>query len=70
MNCHSLSDRLGAGGDRVASAFYFHEAEAAGSKRRGGFSYGAQVRYVKPVIQGYPENVGSCPGLDLNAVDR
>jgi hypothetical protein len=38
---HAIADRLSAGGDRCASALDFHEAEAAGSKRRNGFSYGA-----------------------------
>jgi len=38
---HAITDRLSAGGDRGASAFDFHEAETAGSKRRNGFSYSA-----------------------------
>ncbi len=38
---HAIADRLSAGGNRCASAFDFHEAETAGSKRRNGFSYSA-----------------------------
>ena len=38
---HAVADRLGAGSNRSISAFDFHEAEAAGSKRWMGFSYGA-----------------------------
>jgi len=41
MYCHAIADRLGAGSNRSISAFDFHKAEAAGSKRRIGFSYGA-----------------------------
>jgi len=41
VNYHAIADRLGAGGDRGASAFYFYKAEAAGSKRCNGFSYSA-----------------------------
>ena len=37
---HAVADRLGAGCNRVISAFDFHEAESAGSKGGGGFSYG------------------------------
>jgi hypothetical protein len=40
MHYHAIADRLSAGGDGGASAFYFHKAETAGSKRRDGFSYG------------------------------
>lgn len=70
MHHHAIADWLGAGGDRVVSALYFHKAESTGSKWRAGFSYGTQVGDVKPVIQGNPENIGSCPGLDLDAVNR
>jgi len=38
---HSIADRLGTGCDRGISAFDFHKAETAGSKRRNGFSYSA-----------------------------
>jgi len=38
---HTVADRLGTGCNRVVSAFDFHKAEPAGSKRSGGFSYGA-----------------------------
>lgn len=41
MHHHAVADRLSAGGDGVASAFYFHEAKSTGSKRGDGFSYGA-----------------------------
>ena len=41
MYRHAVFDRLGAGSDRSTSAFDFHKAEAAGSKRWIGFSYGA-----------------------------
>ncbi len=37
---HAISDRLGAGGNWSISAFDFHKAEAAGSKRWISFSYG------------------------------
>jgi hypothetical protein len=38
---HPVADRLSAGGNWSISAFYFHKAEAARSKRWIGFSYGA-----------------------------
>jgi hypothetical protein len=38
---HAVSDRLGAGSNRGASAFDFYKAKTAGSKRRGGFSNSA-----------------------------
>jgi len=38
---HAVTNRLGAGSNRSISAFDFNEAEATGSKRRNGFSYGA-----------------------------
>jgi hypothetical protein len=38
---HPVADRLSAGGNWSISAFDFHKAEAAGSKRWIGFSYGA-----------------------------
>ena len=41
MYRHAVFDRLGAGSNRSTSAFDFHKAEAAGSKRWIGFSYGA-----------------------------
>ena len=41
VNYHVVTDRLGAGCDRGIPALDFHEAEATGSKRRGGFSYSA-----------------------------
>jgi hypothetical protein len=41
MHHHAIADRLSAGGDEVASAFYFHETKSTGSKWRAGFSYGA-----------------------------
>ena len=41
MYNHAIADRLGAGGNRGTSAFYFHKAEAAGGKRRDSFSYSA-----------------------------
>jgi len=37
---HAVTDRFSAGSNWGASAFYFHKAETAGSKRRDGFSYG------------------------------
>jgi hypothetical protein len=41
MYRYAVFDRLGAGSNRSTSAFDFHKAEAAGSKRWIGFSYGA-----------------------------
>jgi len=41
MYYHAVSDRLRAGCNRCISAFDLDEAEAAGGKRGGGFSYGA-----------------------------
>jgi hypothetical protein len=38
---HAVTNWLGAGSNRGISAFNFHKAEATGSKRRNGFSYGA-----------------------------
>jgi len=38
---HAIADRLSAGSNWSISAFDFHKAEAAGSKRWIGFSYGA-----------------------------
>jgi len=38
---HAIADRLSAGSKRGASAFDFHKAETAGSKRRDSLSYGA-----------------------------
>jgi hypothetical protein len=38
---HAVTYRLSAGGNRGISAFDFNETEAAGSKRRSGFSYAA-----------------------------
>lgn len=39
MYYHAVADWLSAGRYGGPSAFYFHEAEAAGCKRCGGFSY-------------------------------
>ena len=69
VNYHAVADWLSAGGGRSASAFDFHKTETAGSKRRNGFSYSAQVRYIKPIIQDYPQNFTSLFGLDFNTVD-
>jgi hypothetical protein len=66
---HAIADRLSASGNGGTSAFYFHKAEAAGSEGRAGFSDSAQIRNVKFIIQGYPEYTGSCPGLDLDAIN-
>jgi len=41
MYYHAISDRLGASCNRCIFAFDLYEAEAAGGKRGGGFSYGA-----------------------------
>jgi hypothetical protein len=40
MYYHAIADRLSTRSDGSVSAFYFHKAETAGSKRRDGFSYG------------------------------
>jgi hypothetical protein len=41
VHYHSVANWLSAGSNRSTSAFDFHKAEAAGSKRWIGFSYGA-----------------------------
>ena len=41
VHCHAIADRLGTCCNRRVSAFDFHKAETAGSKRRNGLSYGA-----------------------------
>jgi hypothetical protein len=48
--CHAVTNWFGASSNWSISAFDFNEAEATGSKRRNGFSYGTQIRDVKPVI--------------------
>ena len=68
VNCHAVANRLGAGGDRRIPAFNFDKAEPAGSKRRAGSSYGAQIRYIEAVIQSYPENACSLFGLYFNSI--
>jgi hypothetical protein len=41
VDSHAVGDRLSASGNRCASAFDFHEAETAGSKRCNGLSCSA-----------------------------
>lgn len=67
--CYAIADRLSAGGNRSISAFDFHKAEATGSKRCIIFSYGTQIGYIKPVIQGYPEDTGPFFSLDFDTVN-
>jgi hypothetical protein len=52
VNNHAVADWLSAGGNRSAFTFDFYETETTGSKRRDCFSCSAQVRYIKPIIQG------------------
>jgi hypothetical protein len=47
---HTLGNRLCAGSDRAVSSFYFHKAEPAASVRFRSLAYGAQVRYINPVV--------------------